>query len=82
MKRTNMSSSSEYVGIKKVVQISSGTLEACMVCADSLNATEDFSGAVNHYLDTHGYRLLHIGQQTSRVDEGLRSDTVAILGQP
>lgn len=77
-----MSSSSEYAGIKKVVQVSSGSLEACMVCGDSLNATEDFSGAVNHYLDIHGYRLLHMGQQTSRADEGLRTDTVAILGQP
>ncbi len=75
-----MSEKSIYAGIQKVAQVNSGTGESCSVCRARLDAPEDFAGAVNHYLD-HGYVLLHVGQQTSRADEGLWTETVAILGR-
>jgi hypothetical protein len=76
----NMTENSIYAGVSKVAQVYSGTSESCKVCRKGLDATSDFGGAVNHYLD-HGYVLLHLGQQTSRADEGLWQETVAILGQ-
>jgi len=75
-----MSEKSIYTEVQKVAQVYSGTGEACSECRARLDATVDFGGAVNHYLD-HGYTLLHVGQQTSRADEGLWQETVAILGR-
>lgn len=75
-----MSEESIYTGVQKVAQVYSGTGEACSECRSPLDATVDFGGAVNHYLD-HSYKLLHVGQQTTRADEGLWQETVAILGR-
>lgn len=75
-----MGEKSIYTGVQKVVQVYSGTGEACSECRALLDATVDFGGAVNHYLD-HGYILLHVGQQTTRADEGLWQESVAILGR-
>ena len=73
-----MVNDSIYKGIQKVAQVNSGVGESCSVCSARLDATENFGQAVNHYLD-HGYILLHVGQQTSRSDEGIWHETVAML---
>lgn len=75
-----MSNTGDYAGISNIAQVRSGAVEACSACNSSLDATEDFAGAVNHYLG-HGYMLLHVGQQTSKTEEGVWTETVAILGR-
>ena len=43
----------------------------------------DFEVKVNHYLQEHGYKLLHVGQETSNdMDGNPWQETVAILGKP
>jgi hypothetical protein len=42
----------------------------------------DFDESVNHYLKEHGYKLLHVGQETSSDGEGnLWQKTAAVIGK-
>ncbi len=42
----------------------------------------DFGELVNHYLKEHGYKLIHIGQETGSDREGnLWQNTVAVVGK-
>ena len=41
---------------------------------------ENLAESINHYITEHGYRLLHVGQQTEPASEGLWHSTVAVLG--
>ena len=68
---------------KDVVQVSSDVLKQCLICngIKFSDPTPDVSEQINHYLK-HGYKLLHVGQQTTRNSEGkLWETTVAILGK-
>ena len=41
-----------------------------------------FADSVNHYIEEHGYKVLHVGAETSRDMEGKPWDmTVAVLGR-
>ena len=75
--------------ILKTVQLSSGFGSPCQECppADSPDfldtAPEDVAAQVNHYIEVHGYELLHIGQQTGRDQAGNPWEmTVALVGKP
>jgi hypothetical protein len=62
--------------VKKTVQVSSNIVKACEHCADNVSAQ------INHYIGHHGYKLLHVGSETSHADNGgLWHSTVAILGK-
>jgi hypothetical protein len=39
--------------------------------------TSDLEAATNHYLQGHGYKLLHVGEET----EGDTEITVAVVGK-
>ena len=66
-----------------VVRVSNDDLYGtCRVCGDGFSGLgSDFELKVNHYLQEHGYRILHVGQETTRdEDENPWQITVAILG--
>ena len=73
--------SSLYEGICHVVHISTGIAKHCEHCSKWIGA-ERFAESINHYIEVHGYKLLHIGTETTRNDEGKPwHTTVAVLGR-
>lgn len=43
---------------------------------------EDFESNVNHYIQEHGYKLVHVGQESSPDNEGKSyHSTVAVLSK-
>lgn len=66
---------SDYKGIKHVVQISTHLEMSCEHCMTRIGG-KYFTESINHYIEQHGYKLLHIGTETG---EGLQM-TVAVLG--
>ena len=72
----NEPASRDYTHLLKTVQLSSAIGKACEECApedspDFLDSNpEDIAAQINHYLEVHGYELIHVGQQTRRVTRG------------
>jgi hypothetical protein len=71
--------------VTRTTQVSSSIGRACEHCND-LNASrssDDISDSVNHYIQSHGYHLLHVGTQTSHDSDGKPwHSTIAVLGHP
>jgi hypothetical protein len=67
------------LGTERVVQISSAIGERCKHCAQQIG-TDRFAESINHYIQEHNYRLLHVGQQTEDGSDGPWQTTVAVLG--
>ena len=67
----------------RVVRVSSNIHGGvCEECAQALSGDDDFEMKVNHYLREHGYRLLHVGQETTDGPDGKPWQlTVAVLGK-
>lgn len=76
--------------IKHTIQITSGCESgACEHCNDGIKTNSSLMGvhddyfvnAINHYVQKHGYKILHIGQYTdTEVEGGLWHGTTAVLG--
>jgi hypothetical protein len=67
--------------MKHVVRISSNLIETCAHCGEVIGGDELFDASVNHYLSAHGYKLLHVGAETTTDrDDRPWHATVAILG--
>jgi len=65
---------------KHVVQVTTTVSTRCEHCEKWVDS-EDFQGSVNHYIEQHGYKLLHVGQETTRDMDGKPwHSTVAVLG--
>jgi hypothetical protein len=58
-----------FEGITHVVSLSTDEGKGCEHC-DTQVGSEDFTGSINHYIEQHGYKLLFIGQESSRDYEG------------
>ena len=67
-------------GIKTIVQVSSNTYNSCKLCMFSTPHLGDIPVMVNHYLQMHGFELLHVGQESERAEDGFAHLTVAVLG--
>jgi hypothetical protein len=69
---------------KQVFQISTNIWKNCPECSNmphSAIGDDEIDERVNHVLQ-HGYKLLHVGQQTSEDSQGrIWQTTVAILGR-
>jgi len=66
--------------VKQVVQIFSSNSKQCPDCNFVQTPHMDIDHVINHYL-THGYKLLHVGQETTRdIDGKPREMTIAVLG--
>jgi hypothetical protein len=69
--------------IEKIVHVSTNVSSGCLECGGAAVGQDRFAASVNHYLEEHGYVLLHVGQETDQDAEGrqIRS-TVAVIGLP
>ena len=68
---------------KRTTTVSSNIGRGCEHCGEWVGADDsgDIGASINHYIGQHGYRLLHVGSQTSHDAEGKPwHSTVAILG--
>ena len=64
--------------IGQVVRVSSGEYGGCRFCGTAED--QSLEKQINHYLQ-HGCRLLHVGSETTRSQEGaIWHCTVAVLG--
>ena len=74
--------------IKHVVKIMSGCYSGCCEhCNDGIETggsdvhNDYFENAINHYVQKHGYKILHIGQYSDTdFEHSMWHGTVAILG--
>ncbi|MDD2467916.1 MAG: hypothetical protein PHI97_28390 [Desulfobulbus sp.] len=72
----------QFPEISHVFKLTSANGIKCDCCDSILNGLDDFSGAINHLISNHSYKILHIGQQTEKTDMGETMQlTVAILGK-
>ena len=68
-------------GIGHVVHISTNIGTSCEHCSEWVG-TDRFAALVNHYLEKHGYKLLHVGSESDLDAEGKPCyHTVAVLGK-
>lgn len=75
-----MADKSYYEGVGHIVHISTGDTRRCDHCEQMIGGS-NFSDSVNHYISAHRYKLLHVGAETSRDDDGNPWQmTVAVLG--
>lgn len=75
-----MTKENYYEGIKHVVHISTDTEEHCEHCDVSFDH-EKIAESINHYIEQHGYRLLHVGTESCHDMNGdLWHSSVAVLG--
>ena len=68
--------------IQKTVELSSDVIGGCVHCGERpCGPNADLGEQINHYLG-HGYKLLHVGQQTTTGGDGKPwQSTIAILGK-
>lgn len=67
--------------VRNVVYVSTDSFGSCKHCATTIDG-RNFAEGVNHYLTAHGYKLLHIGQETTEDRNGNPwQKTVALLGR-
>ena len=78
-----MATQNYYEGISHTVYLSSNIGKQCEHCNYSVGAPiRDVPDDINHYLDNHGYKLLHVGQEYSEDNEGKTIHfTVAVVGR-
>lgn len=65
-----------YEGIKHVVHISTHVGTGCEHCTHAIGSN-NFAESVNHYIQQHDYKILHIGSESG---DNLTM-TVAVLGK-
>jgi hypothetical protein len=70
--------------VKRTTEVSSDIGRACEHCGEAIGyspRTLGISDSINHYIEAHGYRLLHVGTQTTHgSNEKPWHTTVAVLG--
>jgi hypothetical protein len=74
---------SYYIGVGHVVHLSTNQSRQCDHCERRIrDGGENFSENVNHYIIEHGYKLLHVGGETSSDSEAKPwHSTIAVLGR-
>ena len=76
-----MTAENYYRGISHVVYISTNVSTGCEHCSMQIGF-ENFAESINHYIKKHGYKLLHVGTETSTSSNGEPwHSSVAILGK-
>lgn len=70
----------ELLDVTRVTRVSSDINEKCVHC-DEVVGGRNFTSSINHYIQAHGYKLIHVGSETSSEERDVvRMSTVAILG--
>lgn len=76
-----MTNESVRVGISHAVHISTNTATGCKHCRFSIDGKR-FEESVNHYVEEHGYKVLHIVTETDRDFLGQsRRYSLAVVGK-
>jgi len=75
-----MPTGTQYKGIKHVVCIRTNLETNCEHC-DMKFDYHQFTEAINHYIEQHGYKLLYIGSETQYIEKAIHSFSVAFLGK-
>lgn len=68
-----------YEGITKTISFTAYTGHSCNDCGKAClgGDIDKFHEGINHCIQEHGYKLLHVGQETIATGE----TTVAVLGK-
>jgi hypothetical protein len=69
-----------YKGISNVVHISTNVQEGCKHCTFGIGG-ESIAESINHYIQQHGYKLLHVGSESLPFTGESFTATVAVLGK-
>jgi len=73
-----MTQQNYYENINHVISFTSENVSSCELCG----ASNNFQETLNHYISQHGYKLLHVGTQSSLHSNGnLVHDVVVVLGK-
>jgi hypothetical protein len=77
-----MTTQNLYDGIRHVVRVTTESSRAsCEHCHHEQGGL-DFPASINHYIEQHGYRLLHVGTETTDDKNGNPWHcTIAVLGK-
>jgi len=76
-----MTTHNYYEGINHVVHINSDESKGCEHCGFRIGP-HNLAESINHYINDHGYKLLHVGQESSNDSMGNPFQlTVALLGK-
>ncbi len=77
-----MAAQNYYQGVKHVVHISTDVVSPCEHCGKWDRIDIGLDERVNHYVKQHGYKLLHVGTETSHDDKGNPwHSTVVVVGK-
>lgn len=77
-----MTTQNYYEGIQHVVFISTDVEQSCEHCTERVGGNRYFGESINHYIEQHGYKLLHVGSETTRDDAGTPwHTTVSVVGK-
>jgi len=69
-----------FEGVDHVIYISTDVSRRCDHCNQMIGSNL-FAESVNHYLSAHNYKLLHVGSETTRDENGNPwHTTIAVLG--
>jgi len=74
-----MTEKNYYENVKQVVYLSNDDGMACNECNGLTD--RNLASRINHYISTHGYKLLHVGQETGNSDDGIYHFSIAVLGK-
>lgn len=70
-----------YQEVQRIVHISTSVGTGCQHCQFSIGL-DNFAESINHYIEQHGYKLLHVGAETSHdIDGKPWHGTIAVLGK-
>lgn len=75
-----MSVGNHYEGIKHVVRIHTNNRTKCEHCDTNFEEYE-FTKAINHHIEQHGYKLLYVGTESAYFEGNAHYYSVAILGK-
>ena len=60
---------SYFAGIEHTIYISTDISTGCEHCAERVGG-DKFAAPVNHYIEKHGYKLRHVGPETTDDRDG------------
>lgn len=65
------------------IRLTTGSTHSCEHCDEDWDVHENgVADPINHYIERHGYSLLHVGSEFGRDQRGVTvHHTVAILGR-
>jgi len=67
--------------VNSIVTINTNITTGCKHCQTQIGGPENFAESVNHYISEHGYKIIHIGSETTpSMDGSPWHTTVAVLG--